>query len=444
MAVQEGTTGMVGTDRPEGTAVSGEPAAEERDEPGGAAPTVAASDPPGTRTAVVGKPVSHPAPKPRVAFLDHCALESGAELALARLVPACRDIDPVVILGEDGPLVGLLQAEGIEVRVVAMDATTRSYSRTAVVPGLRALRAAFSTAGYSLRLAALLRRLRVDVVATNSLKSSLYGGVAGRLARIPVVWHVRDRIADDYLPTSAVQLVRRAVRFLPRAVIANSATTLATLELSPASSSRLRAQVIGDPCPAELFARPRVANDVLTVGLVGRISPWKGQEVFLRAFALAFPADSARARIIGGPLFGEESLVDQLKDLAVALGVADRVTFVGHVRDVPAELAALDIMVHASTIPEPFGQVVVEAMAAGVPVVATDAGGPAEVVTDGVDGVLYPMGDPEALAQALRRLADDPEARARLADEGRRTAARYAPERIAAQVQEVYRSVLSS
>lgn len=389
-------------------------------------------------------PVGSPTARPRVAFLDHCALESGAELALARLLPACRDIDPVVILGEDGPLVGLLRDEGLDVRVVALDATTRRYSRTAVVPGTGAARAALSTTAYALRLAALLRRIQVDLVATNSLKSSLYGGVAGRLARIPVVWHVRDRIADDYLPPSAVHLVRGAARLLPSGVIANSETTLATLELSPASSARLRAQVIGDPCPAEMFARPRVENDVLTVGLVGRISPWKGQEVFLRAFAQAFPADSTRARIIGGPLFGEESLEDRLKDLTVALGIDERVTFLGHVRDVAAELAGLDVTVHASTIPEPFGQVVVEAMAAGVPVVATDAGGPAEVVTDGVDGLLYRMGDPVALAQTLRRLADDPEERARLAEAGRQTAARYAPERIAAQVQSVYRAVLTS
>jgi glycosyltransferase involved in cell wall biosynthesis len=325
-----------------------------------------------------------------------------------------------------------------------MDSTTRGFSRTAVVPGLGALRAAVSTGGYSVRLATLLRKLRIDLVATNSLKSCLYGGVAGRLARIPVVWHVRDRIADDYLPATAVRLVHAAVHFLPSGVIANSATTLATLDLSPASRSRLGARVIGDPCPAGLFDRPRATNDVVTVGLVGRISPWKGQEVFLRAFALAFPSGSTRARIIGGPLFGEEALVDHLKDLAISLGVADRVTFVGHVQDVAAELAALDISVHASTIPEPFGQVVVEAMAAGVPVVAADAGGPAEVVTDGVDGLLYRMGDPEALAQALRRLAGDPGEREHLVAAGRRTVTLYSPERIAAQVQEAYRSVLST
>jgi len=388
-------------------------------------------------------------PRPRVAFVDHCALRSGAELALARLLPGLTEFEPVVVLGEDGPLVDLLRAQGVEVHVLAMDTSTREFSRTAVLPGIGAVRAGLSTVAYSVRLAWLLRKLRVRLVATNSLKSSLYGGVAGRLAGLPVVWHVRDRIADDYLPASAVGLVRRAVRVLPRGVIANSQATLSTLGLSGAAARRLHARSIGDPCPPEEFA-PLAARTTsgdgadgdLTIGIVGRISPWKGQDVFLRAFARTFPEGGAQARIIGGALFGEESEGTALVELAAELGVADRVTFTGHVDDVAAELAALDVAVHASTIPEPFGQVVVEAMAAGVPIVATDAGGPAEVVTDGVDGLLFPLGDVDALAGCLRRLADDPGLRARLVEGGRATAARYTPGVIAASVEATYREVL--
>ena len=392
-----------------------------------------------TRT---GKP-----PLPRVAFIDHCARRSGAELALARLLPGLTEFEPVVILGEDGPLAGMLRDQGVEVHILAMDTSTREYSRNAVLPGLGAIRAGLSTASYSLRLARLLRSLGVSLVATNSLKSSLYGGVAGRLARIPVVWHVRDRIAHDYLPGAAVGMVRRAARILPSGIIANSQATLQTLELPPATGRRLRARAIGDPCPMEEFELPARRHglqdgDALTVGIVGRISPWKGQDVFLRAFALAFPDSGARARIVGGALFGEEAYGETLMALADELGIAERVDFTGHVDDVAAELAGLDIAVHASTIPEPFGQVVVEAMAAGVPVVATNAGGPAEVVSDGVDGLLFPMGDVEGLAERLTRLARDGELRRRLVDGGRKTAATYAPPVIAAEVEDIYRQVL--
>ncbi len=394
----------------------------------------------GTRPDAAG----HAPDRPKVAFLDHCALQSGAELALARLIPSLKDFDVVVILGEDGPLADMLRSHGVEVRVKAMAPSTRHFERGAVAPGMRAARAALSTFGYSVRLAWLLRELDVDIVATNSLKSSLYGGVAGRLAGIPVVWHVRDRIADDYLPSIAVAVVRAAARILPSAVIANSKATLETLRLSRRSRQRLRAQSIGDPCPPEDFDIERRAEPVgnFTVGLIGRISPWKGQDLFLRAFAQAFPNGIARARIIGGALFGEEEYGDTLTVLAKQLGIFDRVDFVGHVANVVPEMEKLDIVVHASTIPEPFGQVVVEAMAAGVPVLAANAGGPAEVVADGVDGLLYRMGDVDELARGMARLYEDPDLRNRLVTNGRLKAAEYTPEVIARQVEGAYRDLL--
>jgi glycosyltransferase involved in cell wall biosynthesis len=397
------------------------------------------------RAAVGGGTDAGPVPdRPKVAFLDHCALQSGAELALARLIPALNEFEVVVILGEDGPLADMLRSHGVEVRVKAMASSTRHFERGAVAPGMRAARAALSAFWYSVRLAWLLRELDVDIVATNSLKSSLYGGVAGRLAGLPVVWHVRDRIADDYLPSIAVAAVRAAARVLPSAVIANSKATLETLRLSGRSIRRLRAQPIGDPCPPEDFelgGREERVGD-FTVGLIGRISPWKGQDIFLRAFARAFPSGPARARIIGGALFGEEDYGDTLKVLARQLGIFDRVDFVGHVANVVPEMEKLDVVVHASTIPEPFGQVVVEAMAAGVPVLAANAGGPAEVVADGVDGLLYGMGDVDELARGLTRLYEDPDLRTRLVTNGRRKAADFAPEVIALQVEGVYEALL--
>ncbi len=97
---------------------------------------------------------------------------------------------------------------------------------------------------------------------------------------------------------------------------------------------------------------------------------------------------------------------------------------------------------HASVIPEPFGQVVVEGMAAGLPVIASDAGGPAEVITDGVDGLLCPPRDAAALAEHLRRLADDPDERARLGAAARLRATAFRPDRIAGDVREAYDQVL--
>jgi len=176
-------------------------------------------------------------------------------------------------------------------------------------------------------------------------------------------------------------------------------------------------------------------------GFVGRLAPQKGQREFLLAFGTAFADDpSVRARVIGAALFGEEDYAASLRTLAAELGLAHRVDFVGFVADVNAEFARLDVLVVPSLVPEGFGLTVVEGMAAGVPVIAPDAGGPAEVITDGVDGVLVPAGDTAALATALARLGGDPATRRRLGDAARARAADFTPEHSAVRLRDALRA----
>lgn len=372
-------------------------------------------------------------------FVDHVARLSGGEIALLRLLPALAEqVDAHVILGEDGPLVGRLEELGIPVEVLPMAAGLRDVRKDSVRPGGLDLRALAQLPRYVLRLRRRLRELDPDLVHTNSLKAALYGGVAGRLARVPVVWHVRDRISDDYLPARAVMLVRLASRVVPAAVMANSRATLETL---PASR---RSRVVHDPLPHGVEQRPAAApspGDPI-VGIVGRLAPWKGQHVFLEAFAAAFHGSDARARVIGSALFGEDDYEASLHRQARELGIADRVEFRGFREDVWSELAELDVLVHCSTTPEPFGQVVLEGMAAGLPVIATGAGGPAELIADGVDGLLVPPGNAAALATALERLRDDAPLRLRLSSAARARSAEFTPERAARQVIDLYRSVV--
>ena len=179
-------------------------------------------------------------------------------------------------------------------------------------------------------------------------------------------------------------------------------------------------------------------SGALRIGIVGRIAPWKGQDLFLQAFAQAFPHDRHRAVVIGAPLFGEDEFADRLKALAGDLGVAGRVEFRGFRSDIGHELARLHILVHASRTAEPFGLAVVEGMAAGLAVVAADAGGPAEVITPGVDGVLYRLGDVGALAGSMRDLARSAELRSALGARARRTAEAYRSDVVAAQMEGIY------
>lgn len=144
---------------------------------------------------------------------------------------------------------------------------------------------------------------------------------------------------------------------------------------------------------------PVARQQPLRVGTVGRLDRWKGQHLFLEAFAKGVPewagGSSRRRRVAVRENGYKLELERQVTDLALE----GRVNFRGLRNNVEDEFLRLDVLVHASIIPEPFGQVVVEGMAAGLPVVAADAGGPAEVIPDGVDGLLYLPGDADALSK---------------------------------------------
>jgi glycosyltransferase involved in cell wall biosynthesis len=269
-----------------------------------------------------------------------------------------------------------------------------------------------------------LRRRKIDIVHTNSLKSDLLGGAAGRLARIPVIWHVRDRIAADYLPRPVVIAFRFLARIIPQRVVANSRATLRTLRLrgeGEVKGRRFHVVHDGAEVGAETAIAPADHNGRLVVGLVGRISPWKGQHIFLKAISQIrskFP--QARFQIIGAALFSETEYAKQMQELAVSLGITDIVDFLGFRNDVASLVDQMDVLVHASTIGEPFGQVVLEGMAAGKAVVATRGGGVPEFVQDGVTGLLVPMGDAEAMARAMERLLGDRPLRQELGKRARR------------------------
>ena len=375
----------------------------------------------------------------RVAYVDHCAKLSGAQLALLRLVSALDHVESHVVLAEEGPLTADLAAAGAEVTVLPMHERARGLKKGDVRGGSAAAGAALATARYGFGLARHLRSVDADLVHTNSLKAAVYGGMAGRLAGVPVVWHLRDRVADDYLPRPAVAVIRLLSRCLPHAIIANSAATAATVS-GDRNRRRVPVTVVYDPVPAGVTRR--APPEPLCVGIVGRIAPWKGQDLFLRAFAAAFPSGPEQAVVVGAPLFGEHDFDAHLRTLAGELGLAGRVDFRGFRKDVAGEMARLHVLVHASVIPEPFGLVVVEAMASALAVVAAGAGGPAEVVTPEVDGILYPVGDLDALTAALVRVGEDSALRERLGRAAVQRAAEFAPALIAGHVMDVYRGVL--
>ncbi len=371
----------------------------------------------------------------KVVYLDHVAQLSGGEIALLRLLPHLDRVDGHVILAEDGPLVEALHLAGISTEVLPFAERARGLRKGEVRGGGGvSLPVAGATAGYVLRLAVRLRQLAPDLVHANSLKAGVYGSLAARLAGIPMIWHVRDRITDDYLPARAVRLIRQMTGRLATAVVANSRTTLETLG---AGSHPVMIYSVVPEVLTEVPMRERTSGGPLTFGVVGRLAPWKGQDFFLRAFARAFPYGKERAVIVGAALFGEDDYAEALPVLAENLGIRGRVDLRGHRSDIWDELSRFDALVHSSLTPEPFGQVVLEGMAAGVPVIAADAGGPSEILEHDVTGILYKQADEHELAASMR-LMTDPAVRERLSLAARRSLGRYAPAVVADQLQKVY------
>jgi glycosyltransferase involved in cell wall biosynthesis len=186
----------------------------------------------------------------------------------------------------------------------------------------------------------------------------------------------------------------------------------------------------------------------IRVGLLATFGGWKGHDTFVQAIQRLRTDNQVRAYIIGGPLYdtaGSQHSLEELRQLALDLGVADRVGFTGFV-DRPAPLLrALDVVVHASTQPEPFGLVIAEGMACARAVVVSAAGGAAELVRDGVDAVTHPPGDSDRLAGAIERCAGDAAFRARLGREARRVAvSRFDPDTFTRAFVDLYRRVAAA
>lgn len=337
----------------------------------------------------------------RILIFDHTAALGGGEIALLNLVRELQTgpFDVQVLLGAPGPLAVKLAAIGVSPHILRLDPSVGNTRKDSLGAGsLLHLRQMASIIRYARRLARFLRQRKIDVIHTNSLKSDIIGAIAGRLAGVPVIWHVRDRICREYLPLLAVLGFRTLARILPTCLVANSAATMATLP------RRKRSHIVHDGVDRlpTLPVTPRVPGNHPVIGIVGRIAPWKGQHIFLQAAAEVIKLHpGARFQIVGAPLFSEQEYEQEIRTLARTLGLQDAVEFTGFRSDIPELIQAMDIVVHASIIGEPFGQVVIEAMAAAKPVVATRGGGVPEIVVDGQSGLLVPMGDAHAMANAI-------------------------------------------
>jgi glycosyltransferase involved in cell wall biosynthesis len=379
---------------------------------------------------------------PTVLFFDHTAKLGGAEIALFHLLQQLdkEKFNPVAVLGEPGALASKLRESGIETHIIPLDATVNQARKDSL--GARSLLkfgAVWKTFKYCLRLARFIKSRRIDLIHTNSLKADIIGGICSRLTGVPVVWHVHDRIDADYLPKTVARLFRLLCRVMPDFVVANSIATLKSISLPVIYPS---AVVYEGVLARDAEQKNNHVGGI--VGLVGRLTRWKGQHVFLEAAAQVrqqFP--NTKFQVIGSAMFGEESYEQEIRALSRSLGLEDCVEFTGFRNDVPRLVDQLDILVHASTTGEPFGQVITEGMLAAKPVIATRGGGVPEIVQHGSTGLLVPMGDADAMAAAICALLSNPDLARAMGKAGRERALQhFVVEKTVPRLEAIFQRVL--
>ncbi|MBI4617797.1 MAG: glycosyltransferase family 4 protein [Planctomycetes bacterium] len=376
-----------------------------------------------------------------VVYFDHTGRLGGGERSLLDLLARIDRalVRPLVVTGQPGNLVAEFEGAGVPVRVLGLDRDLASASRR--FPGRLAL--ALTRPGpffdAARKLARILRGERARILHTNSQKAHWIGLVAGRLARVPVVWHFRDILEPAPLALASAVGTRFAA-----ATLAISEAVREALGRGP----RVRVVPNGISLDRGPVAAPELAAGAPgpLVGMVSQLARWKGPEVFLEAAArIGRERTDVRFVLVGGVLFPESegNYERELRERAVSLGLEGRLFFAGPVGDARAWIGSFACLVHPPVRPEPFGRVVLEAMAAGVPVVASRAGGVVELVSDGETGILVPPGDAPAHARAVLSLLADPERARAMGRRGREVAAaRFSIDRTVGAVMEIYRELL--
>lgn len=319
---------------------------------------------------------------------------------------------------QPGPLVERLESWGVPTTVIPWNGALGPRRCAVLYPGLFA------------RVVGRLRRDRPALVVSNGYLDLGLIGPAAALLGIPILWRARAEFIPN-LPERPSAQARAALWFMKRHVARIATTTAYERDLllrhgiAPGAVTTVYNGVDVERFERAGPARERIRREwdvpegTTLLGVVARLSRLKGYEVMLDALqSLRQDADPWHAVFVGVNV-EEPEYVASLKQRVVDMGLSDRVTFAGYREDVPEVLSALDIFVLSSLV-EPFGTVVIEAMAAGKPVVATRTRGPAEMLADGVTGVFVPPGDAVAMASAIRSLVADP-ARARAMGEAAKT-----------------------
>ncbi len=404
----------------------------------------------------------------RILYLNPIGGIGGAERALLSAMAGVMQTDPSIeahlLVMTDGPLIRLANEIGVRSLLLPMPKRLREVGDSSSreggwLPRLRGLcrRLTLSPEGwrYSRQLRAAIQSIAPDLIHTNGIKSHLLARLVGIS---PVVWYVQDFIGDR-------PLVRRLLPWAQKGAVGAITISDAVDRNTRAVLPRLPTRIVLHatdvdrfaPAPADpelldrLAGLPPAPEGTIRVGLVATYARWKGQDVFLQAAAELLqqqPGLPVRFYLIGGPIYhtpGSQFTLAELRCLAQGLGLEAHLGFIGFQQNPADVYRGLDVVVHASTRPEPFGLTIIEAMACARAIIVSEAGGAAELFTHDHDALGVAPGDISGVARAIKSLVADKERRQRLAEQARRTAScRFDQSRLGPQILEAYRAFLKS
>lgn len=344
----------------------------------------------------------------KILFLDQSGKPGGAELCLIDIAKPYKD-SCLVGLFADGPFKNLLEQQHIPVQVLATQAI-QVRKESSLVQGLSSLG----------QLIPLITRVvqtarEYDLIYANTQKALVVGALASWFSRRPLVYHLHDILsAEHFSQTNRSLAVTLANRFASLVIANSKASQAAFVE---AGGNPDIVDVVYNGFEVGYYQHHQSDSIQLKqqlgldgkflVGHFSRLAPWKGQHILLEALAQC--PQEVTAILVGDALFGEQDYVEQLHAQVAALGLEQRVRFLGFRSDVVPLMAACDLVAHTSTAAEPFGRVIAEAMLCGRPVVAAQAGGAIELVETGKTGWLVSPGDAQQLATVIKTCWQQPD-----------------------------------
>lgn len=343
----------------------------------------------------------------KIFFLDQSSKLGGAELCLADIAQPFSATSLVGVFTE-GAFPEHLRQLNIPVKILAQQ-ELQVKKNSGILAGLQSLGRLIP-----LVIAATQISRDYDLIYANTQKALVVGAIASQLSGRPLVYHLHDMVSPDHFSAAnrriIVTLANQAVL-----VIANSQASRDALIAAGGRADRVHV-VYNGFCP-KLYQIAEANRQSLrcalglegqfVVGHFSRLAPWKGQHVLIEA--IAHCPNNVVALLVGDALFGEDAYVDQLKQQVQALGLQQRVQFLGFRSDIPPLMKACDVVAHTSTAPEPFGRVIVEAMLCQRVAIASEAGGAKELVDHGRTGWLCPPNQPQKLAEMILATYQQPD-----------------------------------